>query len=74
MINSNRFFAVVAPSVFVILLAGWASASSSSPDNDTRQPGRCVTIETLITDPITGDQHIQRKIRCEYTEAERAGK
>jgi len=48
----------------VILMAGWANA-------ETNKPGRCVVKIDVVTDPETGKQTIQRKVRCEYTLRER---
>jgi hypothetical protein len=70
MINFTRIavrtFTVVSFTLAVTQL--WAASVSAA---ELRQPGRCYTVETLVTAKDGSSQHITRKTVCEYTAEER---
>lgn len=65
----NRFVLrmLAVPVIAGLLVALWASAASAAEQvrGDSRELGRCVTTEVLVTDQKTGEQHIAVHTVCE---------
>jgi hypothetical protein len=64
MTNSSFIRLMLAiPVTFGLLVGGCINAASAA--DQTREPGRCVRSEVLVTDRKTGEQHISVHTVCE---------